>query len=69
MYCRNSIHPATLFAGDSGKENGFLLTFSNTKKMINLFDAIIDRHRREVAASLKAGNFVANLNGLFNAKP
>lgn len=51
----------------AGRKNGVFYSITNTMQQI--FDAIIDRHRREVAASLKAGNFVANLNGLFNAKP
>lgn len=43
------------YAGDSGKEKRRFLFISNTMQQI--FDAIIDRHRREVAASLKAGAF------------
>ena len=43
------------YAGDSGTENGVFYSISNTMQQI--FDAIIDRHRREVAASLKAGAF------------
>lgn len=39
----------------AGRKTAFLLTFSNTKKMINLIDSIVQSHRREVAASLKAG--------------
>ena len=32
VYCRNSIHPATLLAGDSGKENGFFVNILKHKE-------------------------------------
>ena len=44
-----------LTANDSGTGDGVFYSISNT--MQRIFDAIIDRHRREVAASLKAGAF------------
>ena len=37
----------------AGRKNGVFNSITNTMQQI--FDAIIDRHRREVAASLKAG--------------